>query len=90
MTVMMKESLRHALGLLGVGLLLLVAWTQGYRSAAAKTLVQTVGRSEVPCGDAEAALAKARKQVQVLKNVIQRYQEELAYVDDLGTQLEAK
>lgn len=77
MTVMMKESLRHALGLLGVGLLLMGAWTQGYRSAAAKTQVQ-------PAGRAEADLAKARKQVQVLKDLIVRYQEELAHVDGLN------
>jgi hypothetical protein len=82
MTVMMKESLRHAVGLLGVGLLMSATWMQGYRSAAAKTQVQTVVRSESARGDAEADLAKARKQVQVLKDLIVRYQEELAYVDE--------
>jgi hypothetical protein len=84
MTVMMKNSLRHALGLVGVGLLLMGAWTQGYSSAAAKTQVHTAVRSEAARGDAEAELAKARKEVQVLKDLIVRYQEELAYVDRLN------
>lgn len=80
MTVMKKESLRPAMGLLGFGLLLMGAWTQGF-SAAAKTQAQTVVRSEAARGEAEAELARARKQVLVLKDLIQRYQEELTHTD---------
>jgi hypothetical protein len=82
MSVVKKEAIRHAVGLLGVGLLMSATWMQGYRSAAAKTQVQTVVRSESARGDAEAELARARKQVQVLKDLVVRYQEELGWVDE--------
>ncbi len=62
------------------GAMLIVGATIGYSTAAARTWVQTVERAVETPDNPETI--RLRKQVQVLKDLIVRYQVELAYVDE--------
>ena len=79
MTVLMKESLRHAVALLGVVLLMSAAWTQGFSSAQTLAARWTMGKpAHAEFSRLREENAALSKQLEAAKDLIERYDEALS------------